>query len=457
MAEDPPNFCSTCHSEVSPPSLSCGRCGHRIHSKQTCSGLTSRFASQLINYSGDSIQFKFICNSCKAAPLDGDDTDLNTTIRNLSKTVQDLSVLVSGLMDWKASLDADLCESVRKLSSSVSGLLEWRDSLAGDRSTVAGPSASSAPPPPALDDSRAIIREELVELREREKRRDSIVVRGLDYVSEVDFRDRFEQLSTFLINKSVHLSEITQLNPRFVRARITNKEDRSLLLSSTSRLRNNRFFSSVFVSRDLTFRQREEIKRRRGIQRLRQADTLATGANTISLPSSSFTVPNTQTHDSISPHSVSITTTPPSTSSPLIGTDSPPILSSSCQGLPMTSLNGSSITLPAPYTTLTPVLPPSSSFSVSTTHVSTTYDLDSLNSSTPPVASSFSPSAPPNTNPLVPLTFTTIPHSLLPLTSTINSPSYVSTLMFNSPSAVRQISSQTLPPTFNGGLPPSPN
>ena len=278
MAEDPPNFCSTCHSEVSPPSLSCGRCGHRIHSKQTCSGLTSRFASQLINYSGDSIQFKFICNSCKAAPLVRDDTDLKTSIQNLSKTVQDLSALVSSLMDWKASLDTDLCESVRKLSSSVSGLLEWRDSLAGNHSTVAGLSVSSAPPPPALNDSRAIIQEELVELREREKRRDSIVVRGLDYVDEIDFRNRFEQLSTLLINKSVHLSDITQLSPRFVRARITNKEDRSLLLSSTSRLRNNRLFSSIFVSRDLTFRQREEIKRRRGIQRLRQADTLATGS-----------------------------------------------------------------------------------------------------------------------------------------------------------------------------------
>ena len=150
-------------------------------------------------------------------------------------------------------------------------------------------------------------------MREREKRRDSIFVRGLDYVKKIDFRNRFDQLSTILINKSVHLSDITQLNPRFVRARITNKEDRSLLLSSTSRLRNNRLFSSVFVSRDLTFRPREEIKRRKSNQQLRQTDTLATGANAISLPGTSLTVPSTQTHGLIPLLSVPITSIPPST------------------------------------------------------------------------------------------------------------------------------------------------
>ena len=271
-------------------------------------------------------------------------------------------------------------------------------------------------------------------MREREKRRDSIFVRGLDYVKKIDFRNRFDQLSTILINKSVHLSDITQLNPRFVRARITNKEDSSLLLSSSSRLRNNRLFSSVFVSRDLTFRQREEIRRRKSNQQLRQTDTLATGANAISLPDTSITVPSTQTHGSIPLHSVPITSSPPSTFSPLTRTDSPPVLSPSYQDLPITSLNGSPITLIAPFTTLTSVLPPSSSSSVTTTHVSTIYDPDlSHNSSTPPVASSFSPSTPSNIDPPVPLVFTTIPHTLLPLTSTINSPSYVSTLMFNSP------------------------
>ena len=117
-----------------------------------------------------------------------------------------------------------------------------------------------------LNDSRTIIREELVELREREKRKDSVVVRGLDFVNEIDFQNSFDQLSTSLINKSIHLSDITQLNTRFVRARIANKEDRSLLLSSTGRLKNSRLFSSVFVSRDLTFRQREEIRRRRSSQ-----------------------------------------------------------------------------------------------------------------------------------------------------------------------------------------------
>ena len=156
---------------------------------------------KLINYSGDSIQFKFICNSCKAAPPVSDDIDLKTTIQNLSKTIQDLSVLVSGLIDWKASLGTDICKSVRKLSSSVTGLLEWRDGFVGKHSSDATLSTNPAPPPPTLIDSRAIIREELVALREREKRKDSIVVRDFDFVSEIDFQNRFDQLSTSFINK----------------------------------------------------------------------------------------------------------------------------------------------------------------------------------------------------------------------------------------------------------------
>ena len=146
MAKDSPNLYTSCHTDVSPPSLSCGRCGHRIHSKQTCSGITSRLDTQLINYSGDSIQFKFICNSCKAASPVNDDPDLKSTIQNLSKTVQDLSVLVSSLIDWRASLGTDLSESVRKLSTSVSGLLKWRDDFAGKHSSDVPLSTNSAPP-----------------------------------------------------------------------------------------------------------------------------------------------------------------------------------------------------------------------------------------------------------------------------------------------------------------------
>ena len=149
-----------------------------------------------------------------------------------------LSVLVSSLIDWRASLGTDLIESVRKLSTSVSDLFEWKDVFVGKHSSDVG-------------------------LREREKCKDSVVVGGLDFVSEINFQNRFVQLSTSLTNKSVHLSDITQLNTRFDRDGIANKEDRSHLLSSTGRVKNSRLFSSIFISRDLTFRQREEIRRRR--------------------------------------------------------------------------------------------------------------------------------------------------------------------------------------------------
>ena len=259
----PLNFCSTCHSEVSPPSLCCDRCNHKVHNKQTCSGLAPRFASQLTNYSGDSLQFRFLCPSCKSLPAVTEDIELKRTIQNLSKTVQDLTSMISGLVEWKSFLGTDLKES-------VTDLLRWRNDFE--------PTPTNTP---SQGEIHSIIREELIEMRERDKRRDSVVVRGLDYESDLDFQRRFDSLSLVLVNKKIQLTEITQLNPRFVRAKITNREDRSHLLSATNKLRNIAQFSSVYISRDLTFKQREELKSRRLASRQFPPGSVATGSNSI--------------------------------------------------------------------------------------------------------------------------------------------------------------------------------
>ena len=79
-------------------------------------------------------------------------------------------------MDWKVSLGSDLQVSVQNLESSVSGLLEWRMDMDGARfvaahSSQSSPSSSSTQP--QSNDTRVLIREELIELRERDKRRDT--------------------------------------------------------------------------------------------------------------------------------------------------------------------------------------------------------------------------------------------------------------------------------------------
>ena len=260
---NPLNFCATCHSEVSPPSLCCDRCNHKVHNKQTCSGLAPRFASQLTNYSGDSLQYRFLCPSCKSLPAVTEDIELKRTIQNLSKTVQDLTTMISGLVEWKSFLGTDLKES-------VTDLLRWRNDFE--------PTPTNTPPQGEI---HSIIREELIEMRERDKRRDSIVVRGLDYESDLDFQRRFDSLSLVLVDKRIQLTEITQLNPRFVRAKITNREDRSHLLSATKKLKNIAQFSSVYISRDLTFKQREELKSRRSASRQFPPGSVATGSNSI--------------------------------------------------------------------------------------------------------------------------------------------------------------------------------
>ena len=182
-------------------------------------------------------------------------------------------------MDWKVSLGSDLQVSVQNLESSVSGLLEWRMDMDGARfvaahSSQSSPSSSSTQP--QSNDTRVFIREELIELRERDKRRDT------SWVFNLWMRlTQFDQLTMTLLKKNMQLNDLTQLNTQFIRARIFNKDDRISLLSSSNKLKNLRQYSSVYISRDLTYRQRQEIRNRRLTSQQQQLVSVATGANSV--------------------------------------------------------------------------------------------------------------------------------------------------------------------------------
>lgn len=111
---------------------------------------------------------------------------------------------------------------------------------------------------------RKLVRQEAYEVEERRKRVNSIVIRGLGNNSE-EIKNEMATISTNIAGKSIDVTDIVTLQQDLVRAKIENVGDKKLLLENAKQLkdRENRKYEHVYISRDLTKTQREELVKRR--------------------------------------------------------------------------------------------------------------------------------------------------------------------------------------------------
>ena len=115
---------------------------------------------------------------------------------------------------------------------------------------------------------RLAIREEVKEMKEREKIKSSIVVNGLEVPSGRQFVEMFEDVWKYILgtNKVLQLSDIVYINrdKKLYRAKIKNVENRSSFIISNSKRRKDSSFRNMFINRDLTYNnQRRELFTRR--------------------------------------------------------------------------------------------------------------------------------------------------------------------------------------------------
>ena len=188
--------CTTCKLDVKSNSIQCDRCKGWVHAKQACSGLPNKLVSELYNYKGDAIEY--VCNSCRSSPSEA----LN-------------------------SLDS-IRRSISQLFETVQGLAK----VVGGWTTQEKPNTHICPAPDT-DSLRSLIRQELNEIKERDKRKNSIVVRGINYSTEVAFLHDFNKLTQALISKTIVPTDITPIKTNFVRMKIENNDDRLSLISSS--------------------------------------------------------------------------------------------------------------------------------------------------------------------------------------------------------------------------------
>ena len=107
------------------------------------------------------------------------------------------------------------------------------------------------------------IASEVRELYEREKRKSSTVIRGLQDVPLEQVQAAFDRMCAHLGLGNTTLMGIKRIGHTLFRANIEDSEARLRVLAAAKNLRNTDEFRRVFVQRDLTYKQRQEVVSRR--------------------------------------------------------------------------------------------------------------------------------------------------------------------------------------------------
>ena len=113
------------------------------------------------------------------------------------------------------------------------------------------------------NDYRHIVRAELREMEERRKRASTLVVRGLRVGSAREAVARFSEIASSLIGEQVSFTEVCRVKSDvdLFRGNVHDSRVRKRILDNAKHLRQSAN-SHVFIRRDLTFQQREELRAR---------------------------------------------------------------------------------------------------------------------------------------------------------------------------------------------------
>ena len=138
---------------------------------------------------------------------------------------------------------------------------------------------------------RSVVYEQSREIIERDKRRQSIVVKGFG-TNPSGVQKSFAEMTLSLLNTSVHLADIIVINNEMVRGKIFSEEKRRAVLNCVKDLKSHHLYAHVYINRDLTRQQREAMYTRRQRFQLSQIPwnippvnqvpvSVVTGANSI--------------------------------------------------------------------------------------------------------------------------------------------------------------------------------
>ena len=267
--------CGTCARPVGEKSIGCDKCERWVHGTEMCSGLPQNVIDAILEYSGEGISY--MCMQCRVIRASstghsGSPASRSQSENFMADTLGQLFQHLRGMSTILTNLTAEVKAIATQRAPCTTETQPETDPAHAHRHT-AQPILPQPPkttqdglPPPttSLDQHRLFIREELREMHERDKRRDSVIIRGLKADSPRGIVNEFADLTEKKMGARIQLSDVVMIpkHTGICRAKIPNPTERQLVLDSAKNLRNTEF-QHVYIRKDLTYAQRGELKLKR--------------------------------------------------------------------------------------------------------------------------------------------------------------------------------------------------
>ena len=232
--------------------IGCDTCEAWLHANEMCTGLPHALIKSLLDYGGNGV--RFVCSKCRVSSSDKAQAPANPSVGPQSQS------------DTNGELIKQLFWFVKGICVAIRDLTARLDATFGQLPTNLSKTATSAAPLtdlPDLEHHRRTIREEVREVQEREKRRQSVIIRGLGASSPSGAATSFAALSEKMFGTRVELSHVVTIPKHgdLFRAKILDEELRKLVLTRAKTLKDSEY-GQVYIRRDLTYKQREELRNR---------------------------------------------------------------------------------------------------------------------------------------------------------------------------------------------------
>ena len=244
LGGDSSGMCSTCGCRVErQASLACGACGKSFHAETVCVGISIK-SIECIMTEGNAV--RYFCCSCR----------YNNKIGNSSpqKAENVNPDFFSQLLEMVGALAGQVRELVNKASRIDGGEAHY-----GRDKTSVGAALSRG-----HDVDKVTLQREIKEFHEREKRKASVIVRGCAANNPSEVQSTVDDICKVLSIDRVALKKVATLKTKgLFRCQIEDDERRKILLQNVKKLRNIEKYRRVYIDRDLTYQQRQELKARR--------------------------------------------------------------------------------------------------------------------------------------------------------------------------------------------------
>ena len=258
--------CGTCEKKIGEDSIGCDECELWVHNTEMCSGLTQDMLDAIGRYNGHGI--KFVCMACRLAGSSSknDETHVIEMVGQMFQQLKGICTVVQALAEQVKTLTTQIGDKMQGSESATHSQLPPTSQTQQPPLTYASVTASrTADPVMPSEDYRKIVREELRELDEQRKRKQSLVIRGLGASSANEAVTKFENLSQYLVNQKVSLTDVVRISSEtdLYRGKVVDDELRKQLLDKAKQLKTSAQYSTVYIRRDLTYKQRQDLKAKR--------------------------------------------------------------------------------------------------------------------------------------------------------------------------------------------------